>query len=161
MIRSTLEGTGVPLIKYPDNKTFKLPHPNGESREGIRVYEFVEDVLDSYRSEGGVRIKVGKKYLFNANLSWVGASKVHLKALLKASKQASFEFTLNEDKPNIKFKVEMQPPKFKFTKGLQQLGYDIQCKMIGIEYLDEPGYGDLELDGYGTDFGNKPGNQSP
>jgi hypothetical protein len=155
-----LEGKETPKIKFINNYEFHLPHPNGESREGIKQYDFIKSPLDSFRSEGNVQIDIGVKFLFTASLSWVKTSKLTLKALWKAAAQGYVEFYLSSDK-DVKFKVKVDSPKYRYTKGIYGLGYDIQVKMTGIEYLDEPGYGDLELDGYGSDFANKPGNQSP
>jgi hypothetical protein len=155
-----LEGSGVPKIVFIDSSVFKLPHPNGENREGIKQYDFIKSPLDSFRSEGGVQIEVGTKYLFSVQLSWVKASKLLLKALWKACAQPYVEFYIS-DGQDVKFKVRVDSPKYKYTKGLYGLAYDIQVKMTGIEYLNEPGYGDLNLDGYGSDYGNKTGNQSP
>jgi hypothetical protein len=157
--QNMLEGKAEPQIIYSDTTFFTLPEPTGENREDLRNYDFIESVLDEYRSEGNTKVKIGAKYLFTGSLQWFSATKLVLKALQKAQCDTYFYFVLNTDKPDIKYKVRIDQLKYRFTKGLYGIGYTISVKMTGIDYLAAPGYGDLALTGYGTDYGNKAGNQ--
>lgn len=157
---SILEGKEFPVIIYSDNTTFNLPEPTGPSRGNLRLYEFKEMSLSSYISEGGNLIDIGKKFLFEGNIYWEKVGKHVLKALWKASADPWVWFVLNNDKPDIKYKVKVLSPKYKFTQGLQ-IAYSISLTVTGYEKLSAPGYGDLENSGFGFNFGNTQSGQTP
>jgi hypothetical protein len=154
-----LEGKGVPTITF-NSKTYKLPIPKGPDRASIKQFDFPEVNKGQFFSEGQKLVTVGKKFQFAANLSWEPVNKVTLKILQLAAKQSTVEFVLNEDKSSIKFNVKVSSPKYRLSQGLAG-NYAITVQMTGTELLDAPGYDDLEITGYGIDYGSAPGTQSP
>ena len=154
-----IQGIGIPLLKF-NNTVYKLPNPTGPDRNALRIYDFNEIKRGEYWSEGRQLITVGKKWQFVGNLYMSPANKVTLEILQLAALQPSCEFTLNDDKEAIKFNVVVKAPKERFFEGLTYL-YSISVQMVGSELLDAPAYRDLEIAGYGLDYGNTQAGQSP
>jgi len=159
-MNNTFEGIGVPSIIYADETEFKLPQPTGPDRGNLRLYDFKESTLSEYISEGGNLTGIGRKFTFVGSLYFEMTNKAVLRALWKASIEPWVWFVLNTDKADIKYKVKVRSPKYKFTQGLQ-IGYSISVQLDGYEQLSAPGYGDLENAGFGFNFGNTQSGQTP
>jgi len=156
---NVIEGKSYPTLSW-GGKVYKLPEPTGPDRSSLRQYDFNEIQKSTYFSEGKNLITVGRKWQFVANLSWYSTNKVTLKMLQLAACQEYVEFVLNSEIPSIKFNVKVISPKFRFMAGLRH-SYSVSVQMVGSELLDAPGYGDLEIAGYGLDYGNTQIGQTP
>jgi hypothetical protein len=159
--KNTFGGMGIPVLVFDNGKIKKLPEPSGPNREGVRMYDFELDILDTFRSEGDTEVEVGKKFRFVAALLFTGFKKTDLKKLFEASAQQAFKFILNEDEDKVYFRVKVSRLSFKLTGGLldSPAAYTVNLDLRGVELLPEPSLGALGLgSGYGTKYGEEYGN---
>jgi len=155
----TFGTTARPKIKFDGGEEFVLPYPNGLNKDGIKIYDFEDNLLDSFRSEGNKQIDVGKRFIFVANLNWLTSGKQVLHKFFKAHAEASFLYYINED-VDLKYRVKVANLKFKGFIGLNDSigGYNIQLQLRGMEYVDKPDLGALNIgEGYGSGYGQQYG----
>lgn len=156
-----LEGTGVPKIIFDSGFAFELAEPNGEG--DTRSYSFPEQIKDTFWNELDELQEVGKKFIFNGQLSWVTLNKAQLQRLFQAQGQYSIMFRLNKDREDIQFRCKVKVA-YKFIAGKinHPGGYSVTLTLIGTELLTVPGYTtQLAEQGYGSNYGEDVGNQSP
>lgn len=163
MSQHNLGGIGKPKIEFNDGAFVELPVPNGSSRDGIELYDFEENFLNRYRSEGNNEITVGKKEIFVANLKWISLTKYYYSKLLHAQNQGSFKFILHVDEPTIYYYCRCRI-KARVIAGMinNPSGYSIEAAFRGVNFLGNANLGALGVgSGYGTNYGIEAGNQSP
>lgn len=163
MSTNNLGGIGKPKIIFNDGTYVELPVPNGSSREGIETYDFEENFLSRYRSEGNNEITVGKKEIFIANLKWISLTKYYYYKLLQAQNQGSFKFILHVDEPTIFYYCRCRI-KARVIAGMinNPSGYTVEAVFRGVDYVDNANLGPLGAGtGFGTNYGIEAGNQSP
>ena len=135
-------------IHLPEGDDIDLPECQAESKEETRQYAFPPKVLATYRSEGNKSVEVGKRFLFNARLTFMPLSKVDLKKLFQAASVSEFDLYLNRDVEEIMYKCRIKGAiKHRYFKGnsnpTKSPGYEVIIDVIGTEYLIEAGYGAL------------------
>lgn len=150
----TFGTTEPPQISLDGREQYTLPYPNGQSRDDLKIYDFDEQLLDSFRTEGNRQIDIGKKFIFVANLKWIAADKTLLNKFFKAQKEGSFLYYLNKD-VDLKYRVKVASLKFRTFAGLGDSvgGYSIQLQLRGMEYVDKPDLGALIFPGSETGYG--------
>jgi len=163
MAQYILGGIGKPKIIFDDGSFVVFPEPNGNSRDGIEAYDFEENYLSRYRSEGNKEVTVGKKEIFIANLKWLTLNKYYYYKLLQAQNQGSFKFILHEDEPTIYYYCRCRV-KARIIAGLvnNPSGYSVEVSLRGVDFSTNANLGPLSAGtGYGTSYGTESGNQSP
>lgn len=160
-------GSQGPKLILSTGMVYLFPPAYGENKRGLTQFRFTPYSANKYKSEGNRLIVVGETYQFFGLFKWSPLPKVYLKRLYDAQPLGEHTLFPWADKEDISFKIRLtkqikEEPYEGITEPGSSPGYTVEVEFEGTEFKDAAGWGALMgLTGYGTNYGEDPGNQSP